>query len=117
MLKKITAVGLITLFAGVTAAPFISLDDCNMPCCAVIATSCCEMDQEMTCPTMTDCRASIFVLIVSGTFHKSELKSSDSISQRFVTDLDIFKIETNYIACFGNYDPGPMASLNLPLLI
>jgi len=117
MLKKITAVGLITLFAGVTAAPFISLDDCNMPCCAVIATSCCEMDQEMTCPTMTDCRESIFVLIVSGPFHKSELKSSDSISQRFATDLDIPKIKTNYVTSFGKYDPGPIAFLNLPLLI
>jgi len=117
MLKKITAVGLITLFAGVTAAPFISLDDCNMSCCAVIETSCCEMDQEMTCPTMTDCGASVFVLIVSGPFHKSELKSSDIFSQRFVTDLGIPKIETNYIACLGNFDPGPIASLNLPLLI
>ena len=117
MLKKITAVGLITLFAGVTAAPFISLDDCNMSCCAVIETSCCEMDQEMTCPTMTDCGASGFVLIVSGPFHKSELKSSDIISQRFVTDLGITKIETNYIACLGNFAPGPIASLNLPLLI
>ena len=117
MFKKIIAVGLITLFAGVTAAPFISLDDCNMSCCAVIETSCCEMDQEMTCPTMTDCGASVFVLIVSGPFHKSELKSSDIISQRFVTDLGIHKIETNYIACLGNFDPGPIASLNLPLRI
>tara|TARA_B100001105_G_C22008112_1_gene280348 strand:+ start:157 stop:510 length:354 start_codon:yes stop_codon:yes gene_type:complete len=117
MLKKITAVGLITLFAGVTAAPFISLDDCNMSCCAVIETSCCEMDQEMTCPTMTDCGASVFVLIVSGPFHKSELKSSDSITRRIVTDLNIFKIETNYVPHFGNFDPGPMASMNLPLLI
>jgi len=117
MLKKITAVGLITLFAGVTAAPLIHLDECNMPCCAGLATSCCDMDQEVACPTISDCGSSIFVLIVSGPFHKSELKSSDSISQRFVTDLDIFKIETNYVTSFGNYDPGPMASLNLPLLI
>ena len=117
MLKKITAIGLITLFAGMTAAPFIPLDDCNMPCCAAIATSCCEMDRDITCATMSDCGSSVFMLIVSGPYHKSELKSSDIISQRFVTDLGIPKIETNYIACLGNFDPGPIASLNLPLLI
>jgi hypothetical protein len=117
MLKKITAVGLITLFAGMTAAPFIPLDDCNMPCCAGIATSCCEMDREITCATMSDCGSSVFMLIVSGPFHKSELKSSDIFSQLFVADLGIPKIETNYIACLGNFDPGPIASLNLPLLI
>jgi hypothetical protein len=117
MLKKITAVGLITLFAGVTAAPLIHLDECNMPCCAGLATSCCDMDQEVACPTISDCGSSIFVLIVSGPFHKPELKSSDSISRRFITDLDIFKIETNYVTSFGKYDPGPITFLNLPLLI
>ena len=116
-MKKITAVGLITLFAGVTAAPLIHLDECNMPCCAGLATSCCDMDQEVACPTISDCVSSIFVLIVSGPFHKPELKSSDSISQRFITDLDIFKIETNYVTSFGKYDPGPITFLNLPLLI
>ena len=117
MLKKITAIGLITLFAGMTAALFIPLEDCNMSCCAAIATSCCEMDSDITCGTMSDCGSSVFMLIVSGPFHKSELKSSDIISQRFVTDLGIPKIETNYIACLGNFDLGPIASLNLPLLI
>ncbi len=117
MLKKITAVGLITLFAGVTAAPLIHLDECNMPCCAGLATSCCDMDQEVACPTISDCGSSIFVLIVLGPFHKSELKSSDSISQRFATDLDIPKIKTNYVTRLGNFDPGPIGSLNLPLLI
>jgi len=117
MLKKITSVGLIALFTGLTAAPFISLDDCNMPCCAAIATSCCEMDRDITCATMSDCGSSVFMLIVSVPFHKSELKSSDIISQRFVTDFGIPKIETNYIACLGNFDPGLIASLNLPLLI
>jgi hypothetical protein len=117
MLKKITAIGLITLFAGMTAAPFISLEDCNMSCCAAIATSCCEMERDITCATMSDCGSSVFTLIVSGPFHKSELKSSDIINHRFVTDLGIPKIETNYIACLGNFDPGPIASLNLPLLI
>jgi hypothetical protein len=75
------------------------------------------MDQEVACPTISDCGSSIFVLIVSGPFHKPELKSSDSISQRFITDLDIFKIETNYVTSFGKYDPGPITFLNLPLLI
>ena len=117
MLKKITAVGLITLFAGMTAAPFIPIDDCNMSCCATIATSCCEMDRDIRCLTMSDCESSVFMLIVSGPFHKSELKSSDIFSQRFVADLGIPKIETNYIACLGNFDPGPIASMNLPLLI
>ncbi len=116
-MNKITAVGLITLFAGVTAAPLIHLDECNMPCCAGLATCCCDMDQEVACPTISDCGSSIFVLIVSGPFHKSELKSSDSISRRFITDLDIFKIETNYVTSFGKYDPGPITFLNLPLLI
>ena len=88
-----------------------------MSCCAAIATSCCEMDRDITCATMSDCGSSVFMLIVSGPFHKSELKSSDIISQRFVTDLGIPKIETNYIACLENFDPGPIASLNLPLLI
>ena len=117
MLKKITAVGFITLFVGVTVASLIHLDECNMPCCADIATSCCDMDQEIACPTMSDCGSSIFVVIVSGPFHKSELKSSDSISRRFVTDLDIINIETNYVTSFGKYDPGPITFLNLPLLI
>jgi len=117
MLKKITSVGLIALFTGLTAAPFIPLDDCNMPCCAAIATSCCEMDRDKTCATMSDCGSSVFILIVSVPFHNSELNSSDIISQRFVTDLGIPKIETNYIACLGNFDPGPIDSLNLPLLI
>ena len=116
-MKKITAVGLITLFAGVTAAPLIHLDECNMPCCAGLATSCCDMDQEVAWPTISDCGSSTFVLIVSGPFHKSELKSSDSISRRFVTDLDIINIETNYVTSFGKYDPGPITFLNLPLLI
>jgi len=117
MLKKITAVGLVTLFAGMTAAPFTPLDDCTMPCSPAIPPSCCEMDREITCPPISDCGSSVFMLIVSGPFHKSELKSSDIISQRFVTDLGIPKIETNYIACLGNFDPGPIVSLNLPLLI
>ena len=116
-MNKITAVGLITLFAEVTAAPLIHLDECNMPCCAGLATCCCDMDQEVACPTISDCGSSIFVLIGSGPFHKSELKSSDSISRRFITDLDIFKIETNYVTSFGKYDPGPITFLNLPLLI
>jgi len=118
MLKKITSVGLIALFTGLTVAPFIPLDDdCNIPCCAAIVTSCCEIDRDITCATMTDCGSSVFMLIVSGPFHKSGLKSSNIISQQFITDLDNPKIKTNYVTRLGNFDLGPIASLNLPLLI
>jgi hypothetical protein len=117
MIRKITAVGLIALFAGLTASPFIHLTDCNMACCIEIEKSCCEMEKEMVCPMMSDCGTTVFVPIVSGPFHKSALKSIDAVTNLVValTDFPSFVIQA-FQDC-AHSDPGPIAALNLPLLI
>lgn len=117
MIRKITAVGLIALFAGLTAAPFIHLDDCNMPCCAELEKSCCEMEKQMVCPTMSDCSTTVFVPIVSGPFHKSALKSIDAVTNlaSALPDFPSFVIQA--FQDRAHSDPGPIAALNLPLLI
>ena len=117
MIRKITAIALITLFAGLTAAPFIHLGDCSMPCCAEVEMSCCEMEKEMSCPTMSDCGTSVFVPVVSGLFHKSLLKSIDAVSSFAVQNSGFpSRIIQTYLYRIPA-DPGPSAHLNLPLLI
>lgn len=117
MLRKITAISLIIMFGIITAAPFIHSDDCTNSCCVEVEMSCCEMEKEITCPTMSDCGTTVFVPIVSGPFHKSLLKSIDAVSniavQNSVFPAFIIQAFLHRI----HADPGPIAHLNLTLLI
>lgn len=117
MLKKITAISFIALFAGLTAAPFIHLGDCSMLCCAEVEMSCCEMEKEMSCPTMSDCGTSVFVPVVSGPFHKSTLKTFDAVTEYLSVICSYTEHKTELLNHRIESDPGPIAHLNLPLLI
>ncbi|MBT3216670.1 MAG: hypothetical protein HOD97_06870 [Candidatus Marinimicrobia bacterium] len=117
MLKNITAIGLIILFAGATAAPFIHLGDCEMPCCIKVEKSCCDMKKDIDCPTMSDCGTSVFMPIVSGPFHKADLKTTDAVINFSIQNYQITNNKSELYIHRIESDPGPIAHLNLPLLI
>ena len=67
MVKKSITVGLIAFMALALAAPLFSSEDCDLPCCITVETSCCIQPEVVDCPMgMTACETPIALLLISG---------------------------------------------------
>jgi hypothetical protein len=76
MIKKITALWVLFLFAGQLTASFLHFD-CDMFCCQESVDSCCAIEPVVKeCPTIGEsCKTVVFLPIVSGPTVKFEINN------------------------------------------
>ena len=118
MIKRITALFLLTLFTGQLTASFLHFD-CNMVCCQEETVSCCSTEEvKKECPTLgPNCDLVVFLPILSGPAAKMELgKDLDVVDLYLCDTVDFIEIiAVDYLETHPLAEPPP--AFNLPLLI
>ena len=121
MFKHTISIGLITIMAITMAAPLIHIN-CDMPCCEMEKTTCCESnkvseDLEGYLMNVKNCDHSQFVPIISGPKSNQKFKDIDYTKPTYIIDSRIFVYKRGINTTLLQLSPKSLSKFITPLLL